>query len=142
MSTGGHPAKGAAPRRNRQPRRVGIAEQPAQALPCPIRQHEPGKAKRQRRLADAARPAQQQRMRQPPGLEEAPQRALTVFVTEELRVGAGCRGDGGVGWVGDVPAASHRGTPTPTRAPTPPRTTPYTLPPPLPHPYISPPPPY
>ena len=70
MPAGGHPAKGSAVGSDRQPGCIGSAEKAAgRTLPACVRQHEPGEAKRQRRLADAARPAQEQRMRQPPRFE-------------------------------------------------------------------------
>ena len=51
-----------------------------------VRQEKAGEAERERRLADAARPAQQDRVRQPAGFEEAPQLALCALVTDEIRV--------------------------------------------------------
>ena len=125
MPARGHPAKDAAVRGNRQPAFADITligsiipEQPAgRALPCPVRQHETRKAKRQRRLADAARPAQQQRMRQPAGLEQLPQRTLGGFVADEIGVRARRRRRSGRGVVRAVPAASHSRT-IPRRAAT------------------------
>jgi hypothetical protein len=55
-----------------------------------VRQQKPGETERERRLADAARPAQQDRMRQPPGFDEPPQLALCAFVTDEVMVRPRC----------------------------------------------------
>ena len=49
-------------------------------------EQESGEPKRERRLANAARPAQQDRVRQPPRLDEPAQLALGILVSNELRV--------------------------------------------------------
>jgi hypothetical protein len=48
------------------------------------RQQKTGEAESERRLADAARSAQQDRVRQSAGLKEPPQLALSVLVTDEV----------------------------------------------------------
>src|SRR5207248_8983836 len=53
-----------------------------------LREHKAREPKGERRLADAARPAQQQRMRHAPAVKQPPQLGLRRFMAEEIGVGA------------------------------------------------------
>src|SRR5205085_4487435 len=79
MAAGCYPAEHAALWIDRQP------------LPAAWRaEQEPGEPKGERRLADTARPAQQDGMRQPSRLDEPAQLALGLLVPYEIRVFPRC----------------------------------------------------
>ena len=58
------------------------------AISAALREHKARETKGERRLADAARPAQQQRMRHASAIEQPPQLGLCRFMAEEIGIGA------------------------------------------------------
>ena len=79
MTAGGNPAEHAALRINRQPVISGT----------PYSKQKTSKPEGERRLADAARPAQQYRMWEPPCLGQSAQFALGAGMAEEIWVLSG-----------------------------------------------------
>ena len=88
MATRGDAAKHAAVGRDRQSPIGAIAEEPALRLAGGVGQHKAGEAKSKRRLADAARPAEQQGMWQPAAVEQPAQLRLGGSMAEQIGVGA------------------------------------------------------
>src|SRR5271169_3114059 len=88
MATGRAAPEHAAFRIDREPgfafaiKKIGRGD----AVRSALRQHEPGKAKGQSRLADAAWSAEQYRMRQPARPVEPLELALRILMADEIRV--------------------------------------------------------
>ena len=86
VAAGRDAAKGAAFRVDGEPGFAKAAAKIGRVVAAALGQKEAGKAKGQGRLADAARAAQQDRVRQHPGPVEPFELALGALVAEEIRV--------------------------------------------------------
>jgi hypothetical protein len=93
VAAGCNPAEHAAPGIDRQPALPYFAKHLGRELFGPGEQ-EASEPKGERRLADAARPAQQDRVRQPSRADEPAQLALGILVSEEIRVLPRCHRPG------------------------------------------------
>ncbi len=85
VAAGCNAVEDAALRVDRKPALPCFAKHPGREVLGP-REQEASEPKGERRLADAARPAEQQRVRQPPRLDEPEQLALGFRMAEERRV--------------------------------------------------------